>query len=115
MFDSKEFGLMRSSLDGLAVQQQAILHNLANLETPGYKAKYVTFEDTLREAQGERYDLKAHVYTDEATSIRADGNNVDADAESMKLYQNYVQQLYLYQKISGQFTNFRYVLTNGPR
>ena len=40
---------------------------------------------------------------------------MDADTESMKLYQNYVQQLALYQKISGQFTNLRYVLNQGPK
>ena len=47
--------------------------------------------------------------------MRPDGNNVDADAESMKLYQNYVRQLYLYQKISGQFTNLRYVLNQAAK
>ena len=61
------------------------------------------------------YDLKAHILTDEATEMRPDGNNVDADAESMKLYQNYVRQLYLYQKISGQFTNLRYVLNQAAK
>nr|WP_302819964.1 flagellar biosynthesis protein FlgB [Ruthenibacterium lactatiformans] len=114
LFDSSSLGVMRGSLQGLALQQQAILHNLANLETPGYKAKYVTFEDTLRGENG-KYDLKAHVYTDEATSIRPDGNNVDADTESLRLYENYVQQLYLYQKISGQFTNLRYVLNQSAK
>ena len=101
LFDSKSFGVMRAGLNGLAVQQQTILHNLANLETPGYKAKIATF--------------KARVYTDDATSIRPDGNNVDADSQSMQLYQNYVQQLYLYQKISGQFTNLRYVLNQSAK
>ena len=114
LFDTRSLGMMRSSLEGLSVQQQVILHNLANLDTPGYKAKYVSFEDTLK-GMGDRYDLKAHVITDEATSIRPDGNNVDADTESLKLYQNYVQQLALYQKISGQFTNLRYVLNQGPK
>lgn len=114
LFDSYSFGVMRSSLDGLAMQQDVILHNLANLDTPGYKAKSVSFEDVLKDAGG-RYDLKAHVTTDETTSIRPDGNNVDADTESLKLYQNYVQQLYLYQKIGGQFTNLRYVLNQFTR
>lgn len=114
LFDSKSLGVLRGSLNGLALQQRAILHNLANLETPGYKAKNVTFEDTLKGAGG-RYDLKAHILTDDATSIRPDGNNVDADAESMKLYQNYVQQLYVYQKIGGQFTNLRYVLNQSAK
>ena len=114
LFDSKSFGVMRSGLEGLAIQQQAILHNLANLETPGYKTKSVSFKDVLGGESG-RYDLKAYIETDDATSIRPYGNNVDADTESLKLYQNYVQQLYLYQKISGQFTNFRYVLNQSTK
>ncbi len=118
LFDTSAIGLMRSSLEGLSVQQQVILHNLANVDTPGYKAKYVSFEDTLKGtragAKGQ-YDLKAHVLTDEATEIRPDGNNVDTDTQSLALYQNYVQQLYLYQKISGQFTNLRYVLNQAAK
>ena len=114
LFNSKSLGMMRASLQGLSVQQEVILHNLANLDTPGYKARYVSFEDTLR-GMGDRCDLKAHVITDEATSIRPDGNNVDSDTQSMAISQNYVQQLYLYQKISGQFTNLRYVLNQGPK
>ena len=113
LFDTRSLGMMHSSLEGLSVQQQVILHNLANLDTPGYKAKYVSFEDTLKGA-GDRYDLKAHVITDEATSIRPDGNNVDSDTQSMALYQNYVQQLYLYQKISGQFTTLIVLHRDAP-
>ena len=118
LFDSSAIGMMRGSLEGLSIQQQVILHNLANLDTPGYKAKYVSFEDTLKNTQAGkqgRYDLKAHIVTDEATEIRPDGNNVDSDTQSLALYQNYVQQLAIYQKISGQFTNFRYVLNQFTR
>lgn len=114
LFNSKPLGMMQSSLKGLSIQQEVLLHNLANIDTPGYKTKHVSFEDTLK-GMGDRYDLKAHIITDEATSIRADGNNVDSDTESLALYQNYVRQLYLYQKISGQFTNLRYVLNQGPK
>lgn len=113
-FDSKSFAVMRGGLEGLALQQQTILHNLANLDTPGYKAKSVSFDNVLKDSKN-RYDLKAYVYTDDATSIRPDGNNVDADTESLKLYQNYVQQLYLYQKISGQFSNLRYVMNQSAK
>ena len=113
-FDSKQFAVMRSGLNGLALQQETILHNLANLDTPGYKAKSVSFSNLLSESKN-KYDLKAHIYTDDATSIRPDGNNVDADTESLKLYQNYVQQLYLYQKISGHFSNLRYVMNQSAK
>ena len=42
-------------------------------------------------------------------------SNVDTDMESMKLYENYVTQLAMYQKITGQFTNFRYVMSQFTR
>lgn len=114
LFNNYSFAVMKNSLDGLSMQQQTILHNLANLDTPGYKAKSLSFEDVLH-GQGGKYDMKATIVTDDATSLRPDGNNVDADTENMKLYQNYVQQVYLYQKIGGQFTNLRYVLNQSAK
>lgn len=114
LFNTYPLAVMRNSLEGLAIQQQTILHNIANLDTPGYKSKSVSFEDVLH-GQGGKYDMKATILTNDATSLRPDGNNVDADAESMKLYQNYVQQVYLYQKVGGQFTNLRYVLNQSSK
>ena len=38
------------ALDGLDQRQQAIAANIANLETPGYLAREVNFEDSLRAA-----------------------------------------------------------------
>ena len=40
--------LMEKSLGFLWTKQAAILDNIANAETPNYKAKVVTFEDSLR-------------------------------------------------------------------
>ncbi len=114
LFNSYSMGIMRTSLNGLSLQQDAILQNIANLDTPGYKSKSVSFEDILHGKDG-KYNVKAYVTTDESTSMRADGNNVDADTESMKLYENYVRQLYLYQKITGQFSNIRYVLSQSAK
>ena len=113
-FDSKQFAAMRSSLDALSIEQRMILHNLSNVETPGYKTKSVSFENVLSDAS-QKYDFKARIHTEDATSLRPDGNNVDVDAQSMRLYQNYVQQLYLYQKIGGQFSNLRYVLSQSTK
>lgn len=119
-FDTVHFKAMTSSLRALSLQQQMSLQNLANYETPNYKAKYVTFEDALQGAKikqngaGE-YRFQARVLTDTATTVRPDGNNVDSDAESARLFQSYLQSMYLQQKITGEITNMRYVLTNGPR
>ena len=40
--------LMEKSLGFLWTKQAAILDNIANAETPNYKAKVVTFEETIR-------------------------------------------------------------------
>ena len=40
---------------------------------------------------------------------------MDTDTQSLALYQNYVRQLYLYQKVSGHFTNLRYVLNQAAK
>ena len=45
---SNSFLLMEKSLGFLWTKQAAILDNIANAETPNYKAKVVTFEETIQ-------------------------------------------------------------------
>lgn len=40
--------LLEKSMGILWTKQAAILDNIVNAETPNYKAKVVTFEDTIR-------------------------------------------------------------------
>ena len=87
------------ALDGLSLRQQAISRNLANVDTPGYRAQTVSFQDTLNrlrqedgtlnmtltDAQHQRNPNQATVlYNVESRaggSYRADQNNVDIDVE----------------------------------
>ena len=56
--------LLEKSMGFLWTKQAALLDNVANAETPNYKAKVVTFEDSLRgrvRAPGGRtYGRKRH-------------------------------------------------------
>ena len=76
----------------------------------------VTFDKVLHKEKekgggvGGSYRFQATIHTNDAVELRPDGNNVDSDVESMKLYENYVRTQYLYTKISGQFANMNYVL-----
>lgn len=115
LFDTLQFHAMRGSLDALALRQKAISHNLANYETPGYKAKSVNFEDVMSGVRREGdtsgpYHFQAKVTTQNNTEVRPDGNNVDVEAEGLAMFETYLQSVYLYEKIGGQFTNMRYVL-----
>ena len=119
MFESLSFKAMESSLSALWLKQNVIIHNIANLETPGFKAKQVSFNGLLEEAEGKqaggrqgqgRYAFKATISTSTNTEVRPDGNNVDFDKENTELMNTYFQTLALYQKIGGQITNARYVI-----
>ena len=119
IFDSKKMQVMQSGLSALSTQQQVILHNLANYETPNYKAQNVVFSDVMKSAAqkggASKYQVNTKLVEETGTNVRVDGNNVDADVESMKLYQNYVQSLYIYEKINTEITNYRYVLKQMPK
>jgi len=44
--------LLKRSLDAYALRQRVIAENIAHTETPGYRARSVTFEELLRAAEG---------------------------------------------------------------
>ena len=46
---SNSMVMMERSMDFLWTKQAAIMDNIANAETPNYKAKVVTFEQNLTE------------------------------------------------------------------
>lgn len=83
---------LRAAMSGLAARQRAIANNVANVDTPGFKASEVRFEDTLKNAisrgqsgksinQTELNASVSHGTLIDATATRADGNNVDIDRE----------------------------------
>lgn len=116
MFDSLEFKAMENSLSALWTKQQVIAQNLANVDTPNYKAKEVSFENVLDKEMLDRgdnkYAFKTTITEEENTYINPDGNNVDTDKESMELYSTYLQSAYIVQKMNSTIANYRYVMQN---
>ncbi len=87
---------LQAALSGLAARQRTIANNVANVDTPGFKASEVNFEDVLNQAVSRgasgsnsgtpvnQFALDAQMRTPtvmDATSTRADGNNVDIDQQ----------------------------------
>lgn len=116
LYNNSDFIAMQKGLDMLWLKQKAISDNIANAETPGYKAKSVSFNKVLSnefylnnpDAVG---DLEPVISIDHS-SIRADGNNVDVDSQSLELWRSYAQYSYLREKLSSQIKNMRYVINN---
>ena len=50
LFEDAAFRALQSGLDAMWLKQQVASHNIANVETPDFKAKKVEFKQVLREA-----------------------------------------------------------------
>lgn len=118
LFADSAMRTAKVALDGLSLRQQAISRNLANIDTPGYQAQTVNFEETLKrlsqkdgslalkitnaahqaspDAQGAGFSLLAR----SGGSFRADQNNVDVDVEMTDMSEVGIQYQALTQAIS---------------
>ena len=120
--NSNSMLLTQKTLDVSWARQKIALDNIANVDTPGYKAKYILFEDELRKKLS-RFEGKERVKKSdvrdaikdsrmrmrqrEEESIRADGNNVNLDVEELEIVRNTYQYQYALRQISDQFTRLR--------
>jgi flagellar basal-body rod protein FlgB len=81
---------LHSALDGLSARQQAISNDIANVNTPYYRARSVDFESRLRQAMDNGDDPKSVVPTIEYSTASGGltGNNVDLNAETVASAKN---------------------------
>lgn len=92
--------LFDHTIDGLArvlslrqQQHEVLVSNLANIETPGYRARDLDFREALKDAFAAREDAdravpSARVVEDTTAPARADGNTVDLDLQMARLSAN---------------------------
>lgn len=108
---------MEHSMDALWMKMRVTADNIANYETPGYKAKKLTFEEVFRnvEDSGTKASFRTTITADENTSARVDGNNVSMEKEQIELWKTEAQYAMLTQKISGQYSNLRNVISQMSR
>lgn len=102
LFDNT-FNAIEKNLDLRMRRHTVLSSNIANNETPNYKARELDFAGELQRALGnnpselKRTDSKhmdvgaftqAHVILDQTSPVGADGNNVDLDIAMGKLATN---------------------------
>lgn len=123
--------VLEQGLDTAALRQQVISNNIANVNTPGFKRSYVTFETELREVLSRekgklearrthpkhihfgRMDLSktgGQVVIEDYTLYRNDENNVDVDAEMTDLAKNTIMYEALATRIGGKFKLLKRVI-----
>jgi flagellar basal-body rod protein FlgB len=86
VFDDVTMNVIHSALSGLAARQRTIADNVANINTPGFRASRVQFEDALAGAVAGGEAASSRVGSTVAQSLeptRQDGNNVNLDRETL--------------------------------
>ena len=84
MFDDVASSALRIAVNGLAARQKAIANNIANIETPGYHAQKVKFEEALSSAvESGRPTRVAPAVARSLEPTRLNGSNVNLDEETL--------------------------------
>ena len=115
--------LAEKSWDYLWAKQQLHLTNTANVDTPGYKTKYMSFEDLFNSklkaasATNDRQQINAsienarwQVKDTRLESTRLDENNVDVDEQLIELTRTALQYQYMLHSVNSDFTKLRSVI-----
>ena len=118
--------VLDKAADAANSRNEIIANNLANVDTPNYKRKDVSFENYLAQAMigdgslDERIaDINTHlsdfgglIYTDSSTlSYRLDGNNVDVDTENAMYAQSQIRYGALVDLMVQEFARYKTVLS----
>jgi flagellar basal-body rod protein FlgB len=85
VFDDVSSSALRVALSGLAARQRAIATNIANIETPGYRAQKVKFEEALSSAvaNGQAPTTVEPSTLRSLEPTRLNGSNVNLDEETL--------------------------------
>ncbi|RME74836.1 MAG: flagellar biosynthesis protein FlgB [Planctomycetota bacterium] len=75
-------------LDAAALRQRVLAQNIANVNTPGYERRDVSFDALLEAARSGGPSPEARVFVDRDARAGADGNSVEIEREMGELMGN---------------------------
>ena len=112
--------MMEKALGYLWTKQAAIADNVANAETPGYREKVVTFEDSLKSklllasrkaapVKSMRQVLETTPFsvTEQKVQTRMDDNGVNVTAQMSEAIRNAYQMRYVMSSINSGLNTLR--------
>ncbi|MBC7084072.1 MAG: hypothetical protein H5T95_11400 [Firmicutes bacterium] len=107
---------LSKALDALSLRHEVIADNIANVNTPGFKARRVRFEEQLKAAisRGDPASCRP-VIEEDSLEVRCDGNSVDIDLEMASLAETTVAYSAISRLVSERFNLLKYVISEGRR
>ncbi|MCM2674744.1 flagellar basal body rod protein FlgB [Alkalicoccobacillus plakortidis] len=129
LFSGASFRSIELGLNQAQQKQSLIADNIANADTPGYKAKQLPFSQSLKnelngsnfsayKTQAEHVDFQGT----QSSSSKLDGlkgryhhngNGVDIDKEMANLAENQIQYNALIERLNGRFSSLQSVIRGG--
>jgi flagellar basal-body rod protein FlgB len=105
---------LRTALSGLSMRQRVIADNIANVQTPGFLAGRVTFEDELRNAVSAGTPTAASPNLARSLEpTREDGNNVNLDHEVLSNIDTGLRYQTVLRAVDDKFGLIRSVIRGG--
>lgn len=95
---------LQAALRGLATRQRVIADNVANIETPNFKAGEVDFESSLQRAMksGSPDAMQVSVHRSSAP-VNFNGNNVSLDDETVAMVENNLRYQLTVEAVNNKF------------
>ena len=112
--------VLHVALRGLSLRQQIIADNVANAETPGFKAREVRFEEQLRRALGR--SVAANALTERVKPAiaspadrvgRMDQNSVDVDQQLLAMTETGMRYQAVARALAERLALYRTILNDG--
>lgn len=120
---------LENSLDYSTAKNRVISNNIANIDTPHYKAKDVSFKKVLKHTmqkniQSNRthekhfsFNVNEHqnyqVSERKNTMYNHNGNNVDVDKEMSELAKNQIYYQTIVDRLNGKYRDIQTVIRGG--
>ena len=127
MFDDPISLMLEKAVYGASLRHTAIVNNISNVNTPGYKRVDVDFKTSLHAAvknlsEGRKGEALKSITTsapeilnDKSSSVRLDGNGVDIDSEMTALAENTLEYSVYIKLLTKKFDSLRTVISEGKR
>jgi len=123
---SDTISTLENAINYSNLKQKVIAQNIANVDTPNYKAKDVTFKESLSNAmEANKTDARhidfigtnktgnSSIVTKSNAFYNNSGNSVDVDKEMTELATNQIYYNALIDRISGKFSSLENVIKGG--
>ncbi|WP_139891256.1 flagellar basal body rod protein FlgB [Bacillus sp. D386] len=125
---SNTVSLLEQGLNYSSLKSKAISQNIANVDTPNYKAKNVSFKSELDQAaqinnqsfktdsrhfEFEKTGSSAIQVTSNSRNYNSTGNSVDMDSEMSDLATNQIYYNALIERLNGNFQTLKSVIQGG--